>query len=116
MTKGQIVWAILLNAVWVIPMIYELGIVPFKDYLKLLKKNKEFVLRNGKQERLVCINCHYCVTFLYRPFYKYGSYRNVMAQKLPKYCRKFRKNLNPEVFLRCIANEYEQVIFKKNTE
>ncbi len=103
----------MLNAIWVIPMIYELVIVPIGDYRKLQKKNKEFILKNGKQERLRCLECGYCVTFVYRPFYKYGPYRNVLVHKLPKYCKKFRKQLKSDAFQVCIADDYEQVMFKK---
>ena len=52
MTSKQILLAIVINSIWVIPMIYELVIVPIQDSIKLRKRNKEYDSSHNKSQRL----------------------------------------------------------------
>lgn len=111
MNRSQLFWAIVINSIWVFPIIYELAVVPISDNWKLHKKNKELIVKNRNRMRLQCVNCKYCKTFEYHPFYRYGKHGNFMVQKLPKYCKRFRTSLKPELYQTCIERDNEQAMF-----
>lgn len=81
----EIVLCIVINAIWVVPMIIALVIEPLIDYTNRCKANKAWVQKHGRKLKLLCLDCKYCKSYVYHPFYKYGAHGNLMAMKLPSY-------------------------------
>ena len=82
------------TALWVVPLVYELFISSFIDWIKLNKSNKEWKKENPGKQRLRCIDCKYCKFYYHHPFSKYGQYRNTMVTKEPTYCRLLRRQIS----------------------
>ena len=114
MTTTQIIFAILLNSIWVIPLFYELIFIPLKENMQFRKRNTEYNSNHEKRLRLKCVDCNYCISFLDRSFHKNSKYANSMRMKLPKYCKKFRKELKWDPLLRCISKENEFAMYDEN--
>ena len=67
---------------------------------KINKANKEWEEKHGKKQKKRCVDCWYCKTTIYKPFYT--SY--ALAMRVPSYCRKFRRKLDrTKENQRCIA-------------
>lgn len=76
---------------------------------KVKKANQEWIKVHGVQTRRRCVNCKYCKTSVYKPFYH--SY--ALAMRVPRYCRKFCKKLNAtKENQRCIAEYLEKAEFE----
>ena len=115
MTSKQILLAIVINSIWVIPMIYELVIVPIQDSIKLRKRNKEYDSSHNKSQRLKCVDCKYCISFLDRAFHKNSKYANFMRIRVPKYCKRFKTDLHWDSSLRCISKVNEFAMYEDKT-
>lgn len=101
MSTKDIVLAIVINAIWVVPLVHGVFISSFINWCKNNAKEKQ--LRRIYGNRLKCMNCKYCKRFLYRPFY----YSLQCASYLPSYCKKFRQPLPHEMNTICIARNPE---------
>lgn len=108
----EILLLIILNAIWIIPMIYELIINPLIELRTRILSNKRWNKENGHKQRKLCIECKYCKCYMYHPFYKYGSYGNYMVTKMPSYCRRFKKHLKSDLRLRCISDYNENAMYE----
>lgn len=86
------------------------------ESIKCQKNNKKYIKEHGLKLRLRCLDCKHCKWFYYHPFYKYGKYGNVMAQKLPKYCRFIKKELKPKYDLRCQISKAEIAMWEQNND
>lgn len=106
---------ILLVALFAFAFVSVLIIEPIADTRKLTKRNQKYVEEHGLKgkPKKRCVDCKYCRTYLYHPFYKYGRYGNVMVSKIPSYCRKFRTSLSNEEALRCISRLAEQAEWER---
>lgn len=80
--------------------------------IKLEKANRIWVKKNGKKLRKLCINCSYCKTKIYRPFY--GSYE--LASRIPVYCRKFRCKLSGDSSARCCASDASKAMWENTNK
>ena len=75
----------------------ELIIIPIKNSIKQIKAEKVFSKEYGPRKQ--CVDCSYCKTKLYRPFYNSDTF----AQRIPSYCRKYKRALPSKMETRCIA-------------
>lgn len=81
--------------------IWELIIVTIRNNIKLRKKNNKWKKAHpDKKLKLLCVNCKFCKTYTYHPFYKHGKYGNVFTTKEPSYCRLLKINLSGS-YTRC---------------
>ena len=97
MSIGEIVLLVIINAIWVVPFLYEIVIVPIFEYVLRAKEEKQLLTLEGR--RIQCIHCSYCHKFIYRPFYH--SY--IGTTYTPAYCRKLKIKLKPNINLICQA-------------
>lgn len=93
---------------------YDIVILSIIDSIKTQKNNKKYIKEHGLKLRLRCLDCKYCKWFYYHPFYKYGKYGNVMVHKLPEYCHRIKKQLKPDVYLRCQISKAELAMWESN--
>ena len=109
----QVIFAVII-AIIVIGLQVLFVIEIFGEKFKIRKLRKQWEVEHGKQLKKRCIHCHYCRTSISRTFYT-PKYRNVLAQKVPSYCRKFSCRLRRDIDLRCIA-EYPSKIEYEDKE
>lgn len=100
---------IILSTLFLFIFIYEFLIPAFELY----NKNRKIIKKYGKRKKKQCINCKYCIWALYHPFYKYGINRNLLVHKIPRYCKKAKKELRQEIFLRCEITDLEFAEFEE---
>lgn len=109
MTWIEIFLCIIINGIWIIPLIYELVITPIQDSIKLHKKNHIWIEINGRHLRKLCVECKYCKWYWYHPIYGQMGF---LKTKTPQYCKKFRKELTPDSSLRCFINDNQFAEFE----
>lgn len=111
----EILLCIVINAVWIFPILFELvsSIVDrYKQRKKTREENKEYNKIHGKRLRKLCINCSYCRWKHYHPFSSYGNHYWDMVSKIPCYCKKFKKQLKNDSSLRCISELNSSAMFE----
>ena len=115
MELWEILLGIIINAIWVVPISFELvsSIVDSCKHKKRIREsNKEYNKIHGKRLRKLCVNCSYCRWKYYHPFSSYGKYYWTMVSKIPCYCKKFKKQLKNDSFLRCISEMNSEAMFE----
>lgn len=96
MDTTDIILAILISAIWVVPFAYEMITGFIDDHKRSVQERK---LMQSLGRRKACIDCKYCKKYKYRPFY--GS--TAFSYDLPSYCSKFRIKLNKDVNQHCVS-------------
>ena len=111
----KILLCIIINAIWIVPILIELissTVDCYKQKKKIREDNKEFNKIYGKRLRKLCINCSYCRWKYYHPFSSYGNHYWDMVSKIPCYCIKFKKQLKKDSSLRCISKLNSRAMFE----
>ena len=111
----EILLCIIINAIWVIPISFELIssiIDAYKCKKKIQEANKQYNKVYGKRLRKLCVNCSYCIWKYYHPFSSYGKNYWSMLSKTPYYCNKLKKQLKSDVSLRCISEMNSDAMFE----
>ncbi len=99
--RWTIVFCIIFNALWIIPFLFEIVLVPIHESRKRSKTEQEYLRKYGL--RMFCMDCKFCKTRLHRPFYN----SNALASYHPSYCSRFRMELKWDTNLRCQARRPE---------
>lgn len=99
----------------IIFMLASIGILAYVIIFELLmsdfelkKKNKDWIKKNGYKIRRLCTECPYCVKFKYR-----AIPRDPFVQILPKYCKRFKKELNCKYDCRCISIDNSLAMYEE---
>lgn len=94
MNWWQIALIIVLNLLWLVPLVYELLIVALIDNYKINKINKEWKKTHNVSLKKKCIDCKYCITYTHHPFNKDSGRYWSFTSKLPSYCKYLKKPIN----------------------
>lgn len=114
----QALLCVVINSFLFIPIVWELFSTTAQDckhrrqHKKQIKTaNEEFRKNHSYRPRRLCINCSYCRWKWYHPF---GYRKNywTFANKMPCYCKKFKKALNGNPLLCCISELDSQAMYE----
>lgn len=84
-----------------------------EEIVNRIKRNREnarWKKSHAPGPRRQCVDCKYCKTKIYKPFYRSCA----LAQIVPVYCRKFHKKLTENSELRCIAELAKHAEYENN--
>ena len=84
--------------------IYEIIFTLINQYKSNIKWDKTHKTKLRKR----CLECSYCVKRTYTPFY----YTKDLSHPIPKYCKKFKVQLNGNISLRCIAKLNSNALYE----
>ena len=87
----------------------------FGEKFKIWKLQKQWRAEHGKQVKKRCIHCSYCRTSISRTFYT-PEYRDVLAQRVPSYCKKFACRLRHDIDLRCISEYPSKIEYEDDSD
>lgn len=79
--------------------------------LELRRKNKEWTKKNKRKTRMLCIQCPYCKKYTYYPT-RFGHVYN-MPQEIPRYCRRFKRELSHMPNCRCISSDNSLAMYEE---
>ncbi len=81
--------AIGFNAIWFIPFLIEVIIIPFKEHKAYEKRRIAWDNANPNKYRKQCIKCKYCIFETHWS----GRYPNGTPERYPTYCRLIKRRI-----------------------
>lgn len=90
MKPWEIILGIFFTALWFIPFLIEIIILPFLDHLKYLKKFFNWNKEHPDLQRIQCKNCKYHIS---KTFYE-GRYPHGTPERYVVYCKLFKRKID----------------------